>query len=134
MHDADLKAGFHGTFMPQGLQGKFRQSARGFAWYWLFPAANITLVPNGSSREMRRYHIHESNLQKSVKQASRTAGIPKRVTCHTLRHSYATHLLLAGYDIRTVQELLGHSDIRTTMIYTHVLKPERKRIKSPLDF
>jgi len=118
--------------MPYGLERKFRNAHKETGWQFLFPASNIAVDPRTGIQ--RRHHMHESNLQRAVKRASRQAGINKRVTPHTLRHSFATHLLMDGSDIRTVQELLGHKDVSTTMIYTHVLRQKGIRpVKSPLD-
>jgi integron integrase len=127
----DLKNGFDGVFMPYSFDKKTKTACKEFAWYWLFPAKNLTFVEK--SNEEKRYFMHETNFQKALKAASRQLAIPKRVSPHTLRHSYATHLLQAGYDIRTLQELLGHSDVRTTMIYTHTIQKDAKPIVSPLD-
>ena len=107
------------------------KSSKEFRWQWLFPQQNRWL--NTKTGEQGRFHMDESILQKAVKNAVREAGIIKNASCHTFRHSFATHLLENGYDIRTVQELLGHSDVRTTMIYTHVLNRGAKEIESPLD-
>ena len=132
MHANDLQAGLGSVYLPYALERKYRQAHKDPGWQFLFPAANIAVDPRTGVR--RRHHIHESALQKAVKQAARRAGINKRVTPHTLRHSFATHLLMDGSDIRTVQELLGHKDVSTTMIYTHVLRQKGIRpVKSPLD-
>jgi len=128
----DIKRGFDGVFMPYSFDKKNKNACKEFAWYWLFPAKSLTVVEQ--TKEEKRYFMHETNFNKALKQASRTAAIPKRVSPHTLRHSFATHLLQAGYDIRTLQELLGHSDVRTTMIYTHTIQKDAKPIMSPLDF
>jgi integrase len=127
----DAKNSFDGVFMPDALDRKSGNFGKEFSWYWVFPAKNLTTVPK--TGENRRFHLHETVFQKALKAASRTAAIPKRVSPHTLRHSYATHLLQAGYDIRTLQELLGHSDVRTTMIYTHTIQKDAKPVMSPLD-
>jgi integron integrase len=127
----DVRFGFDGVFMPDGYEAKFGGQSKDLAWYWVFPAKNLTFVTD--TRQQRRYHMHRSDFQRALRRAVNQAGIPKRVKPHTLRHSYATHLLQAGYDIRTVQQLLGHSDVRTTMIYTHVTKPLDRPVLSPLD-
>jgi integron integrase len=133
LHELDLAAGFDGVFMPGALDHKWKSAAKELIWQWFFPAKTLTLVPQDN--ETRRYHMHESELQKALRHAVRMAKIPKRVTCHTFRHSFASHLLRANYDMRTIQQLLGHSDIRTTMIYTHTVKSRTiKEVGSPLDF
>lgn len=133
LFDKDLKAGFAGVFMPGALDRKWKSASRELVWQWVFPAKTLTFVPDKG--EYRRYHMHESVFQKALHAAVRQARIPKRVTAHTFRHSFASHLLLNNYDIRTIQEMLGHSDVRTTMIYTHTVKSRtHKERKSPLDF
>ena len=110
---------------------KYPAAARSWAWQFLFPSEGLSVDPR--SGDVRRHHVSRSSIQKAVTRAVRDAGIRKRASCHTLRHSFATHLIEAGYDIRTVQELLGHSDVRTTMIYTHVLNRGGLAVRSPLD-
>jgi len=131
LHQYDLKRGYGEVYLPYALDRKYPRAARDFVWQYLFPAENFSLDPR--SGKMRRHHIAEQNVQRSVKAALQAAGIRKNGSCHSFRHSFATHLLENGYDIRTVQELLGHKDVRTTMIYTHVLNKGGRGVRSPLD-
>jgi integron integrase len=117
--------------LPDALARKVPNAARQFAWYWVFPATR--LYHDGRSGSLRRHHLHQTGVQRSVALAARASGLQKRVTCHTFRHSFATHLLQAGYDIRTIQELMGHSDVSTTMLYTHVLNRGGRGVRSPAD-
>jgi integron integrase len=129
-HAADFRGGAGWVQLPHSLDRKFPHAARQLAWQFLFPASR--LHTDSHSRQRRRHYLHPTAVQRDVAAAARTAAIPKRVTCHTLRHSFATHLLEDGYDIRTIQELLGHRDVRTTMIYAHVLN-RGPGVISPLD-
>lgn len=130
-HEADLARGAGNVELPDALSSKYPRAAREWGWQWVFPATRTYLDPATGQR--RRHHLHETALQRAVKAAVRRSGLSKSVSCHTFRHSFATHLLEAGYDIRTIQKLLGHRDLRTTMVYTHVLQRGPLGVKSPLD-
>jgi integron integrase len=131
LHEKDIAAGYGEVYLPFALAKKYRNAAKELRWQYIFPAVKISVDPR--TGKVRRHHLHESNVQKSVKKSADAVGITKKVNCHALRHSFATHLLEAGYDIRTLQELLGHADVSTTMIYTHVLNRGGRGVKSPLD-
>ena len=120
-----------GVALPQALERKYPNAGKEWIWQWLFPSAKLSEDPR--SGIVRRHHVYPSTLQKQIRQASKAARIAKRVTVHTLRHSFATHLLEDGYDIRTIQDLLGHASLKTTMIYTHVAAKNKMGVKSPFD-
>ncbi|HTX22627.1 MAG TPA: integron integrase [Candidatus Aquilonibacter sp.] len=149
LHEEELKAGRGEVWLPEALDKKFRGAAWSWAWQWVFPARQLSRVPmervsdeaSKTTREarvlpgvtLRRHHVHENAVQKAMQAAVSRCGLAKRATCHTLRHSFATHLLENGYDIRTVQDLLGHKDVTTTQIYTHVMQRPGIGVRSPLD-
>ena len=131
LHQQDLEQDLGETLLPDALVRKYPTAAKEWPWQFVFPSEKLSVDPR--SKKVRRHHIHENTLQKAVKTAAGKSGLPSGVSVHTLRHSFATHLLQAGYDIRTVQELLGHSDVTTTMIYTHVLNRPGIIVRSPAD-
>ena len=131
LYDQDRRAGRPGVALPSALAQKYPDAATNLSWFWVFPAPRESVDPR--SRIVRRHHIHSASLQKAFKQACRESGVGAEVHLHTLRHSFATHLIESGYDIRTIQELMGHSDVSTTMIYTHVSKRNKLGVGSPGD-
>jgi integron integrase len=137
LHEKDVAAGLGRVYLPHALAVKYPDADRSWAWQWVFPSPVRSIDPRPDARTgqpmERRHHVYPESVQRSVREAARRAGIDKPVSPHVLRHSFATHLLQAGYDIRTVQELLGHADVSTTMIYTHVLNKGGRGVLSPLD-
>jgi len=132
LHEMDLAEGFGNVYLPHALARKYPHADREWKWQYVFPASKRGVDPR--SGIVRRHHLHESVIRKAIYAATRSAGISKKVSCHTFRHSFATHLLIGGYDIRTIQELLGHKDVKTTMIYTHILGNSGGRgVTSPAD-
>jgi integrase len=131
LFEEDCRRGFADVYLPNALAKKYPNAPKEWIWQYVFPSGRLSVDPR--SGKTKRHHVPENGLQKAIKQAAVAAGITKRINCHALRHSFATHLLADGYDIRTVQELLGHADVSTTMIYTHVLNRGGRGVRSPLD-
>jgi len=130
-HEQDLRQGHGAVYLPYALDRKYPNAAREWAWQYVFQARKISVDPRTGI--VRRHHASEDGLQQPVKRAVKVSGLTKNASCHTLRHSFATHLLEANYDLRTIQELLGHKDVSTTMLYTHVLNRGGRGVLSPLD-
>ena len=133
LHERDLAQGHGRAPLPYALASKYPNAEREWGWQFIFPSSRLSKDPQRQESPLYRFHLHESVIQKAVRKAAQQAGLSKPVTPHTLRHCFATHLLEAGYDIRTVQELLGHADVKTTQIYTHVLNRGPHGVQSPLD-
>jgi len=132
LHKNDLEQGFGSVYLPHAIERKYPHADRDWKWQYVFPAGSRGIDPRSGIE--RRHHLHESVIRKAIYSAARSAGIAKKVSCHTFRHSFATHLLMAGHDIRTIQELLGHKDVKTTMIYTHIIGNSGGRgVTSPAD-
>ncbi|BBO16950.1 integron integrase [Candidatus Brocadia pituitae] len=131
LYDQDREKGIHGVYLPGALEKKYPNAGKEWAWFWLFPSQSLSVDPR--THTVRRHHMHPASLQKAFKSAVTKSGITKQASVHTLRHSFATHLLESGYDIRTIQELLGHTNLQTTMIYTHVAAKNVLGVRSPLD-
>ena len=131
LYESDRAQNVAGVSLPGALARKYPHAVKEWAWQWLFPSKTLSVDPR--ARQIRRHHIHPSYLQKQIKAAAVAAGFSKNVTVHVLRHSFATHVLEKGYDIRSIQELLGHVNVQTTMIYTHVARKNKLGVKSPLD-
>jgi len=131
IHDQDLAKGYGGVYLPYALERKYKNAAKEWQWQYVFPAANLSADPRTGI--IRRHHIDPSVINKAVKSAVSKSGLQKRITAHTFRHSFATHLLQRGTDIRTIQALLGHEDVSTTMIYTHIIQQGGHGVLSPLD-
>jgi integrase len=131
LHERDLAEGYGRVWLPEALARKYPQADREWAWQYVFPAARRGVDPRDG--QVRRHHLHETVIQRAVREAARQAGLTKPVTPHTFRHAFATHLLEDGHDLRTVQELLGHANVETTMVYSHVLNRGGRGVRSPLD-
>jgi len=131
IYEQDVKIGYGEVSLPGALEKKYPGAAKEWAWQWVFPAQKLSVDPRTGN--VKRWHIHPAAIQRAVKEPVEKAGLPKKASCHTLRHSFATHLLEAGQNIRTIQELLGHKHVNTTMIYTHVIRKKPSEVRSPLD-
>jgi len=131
LHEEDLRAGYGAVYLPYALERKYPNAAREWGWQYIFPSTKLSVDPR--SGVTRRHHLDEKGIQRAIRQAARASGVVKPASPHTLRHSFATQLLESGYDIRTIQELLGHKDVSTTQIYTHVLNRGGRGVMSPLD-